>query len=462
MRNSFSGWSCFGLLLCFSIIACQSTITGVLEIDDLANPGRGWTTFYSVNSDKQNNRYPVSSIAYYRFTWRQAEPVQGEYAFEALDGYIAKAKVNGQRFAFRIMPDTGESGVGIPDWLFAKGINGWSYTGTDGSSCFSPDPADSVYLQHALDLINAFGARYDGDPDIDHVDIGLVGDFGEWHLSLAATQGAVMPSYEIRTQYIDAFVDAFPTTSLLMLVGGLTQTDADTLSYALAQGTGWRADAWGDFRSPWNHMEDSYPLKIAMTSGITEAWRTKPVALETYGVPSDWYFVWPDRIEEILQFAIDNHVSILNAKSSAIPDAWVKRFRDFTSHIGYRYALSEPPFVPDTADRGATVSISLAWINLGNAPIYQLYQLALRFVQDDKEIARAVSAVDVRTWMPFSVDGVTYPVDFAVSVPADASLEVIQVQLALLDPISHTPAIQCAMEGRNADLWYDIGTIDPD
>jgi hypothetical protein len=447
-------------LFVLTFTACQSKRADYHAIEDLPNPGRGWTTFNSLNEEEQNGQYPSSTIAYFRFTWRQAEPSEGGYAFGELDALIEKARPVGQRLAFRIMADAGSKGIGIPDWLLAKGIAGWHYACEDGSRCFSPDAADPVFMEYARRLIAAFGARYNGNPDIDHVDIGLVGDYGEWHFTLAAPQGGVMPSAAVRRQYIDWFLGAFPDTPLLMPVGDLSREDADTLAYALSRGTGYRADCWGDYRSPYNHMEDDYPLKFSMTPGWTAAWRTSPVALETCGVPMDWYKNWPDKLDAIFQFAVENHVSILNAKSSEIPAEWVGKFAEFTRHIGYRFALASAAEIPISAPRGSTASIRLMWTNLGNAPVYRPYKLAVRLVFGGVEIARSVSGEDVRTWMPVSADGVNYTVTIGVAVPPGAAAGNAAVQVALLDPSTDLPAIRFAMPGENLDLWYDVGTIE--
>jgi hypothetical protein len=437
---------------------CQSQPLDYRSIDDLPNPGRGWATHSSFTNDNANRNYPASTIAYFRFTWRQAEPTDGGFAFGEMDGLIAQAKSEGQRLAFRISPDSCMDGFGIPDWLYAKGINGWHHTGTDWTQCFSPDAADPVYMSYAHRLIDAFGARYNGNPDIDSVDIGLVGDYGEWHYTSAKLQGAAMPPYAVRTQYIDWHFEAFPDTRLIMLLGDLTQTDADTLAYAISKGAGWRADSWGDYRYPYNHMEMDYPIKL-QAPGVPDAWRTSPVALETGGTIPDWYAAYPDRLQDALDFAVEYHASVLNAKSAPMPEAWVDELTVFTSRIGYRFALASAPIMPESSVRGTAFAVSLAWTNLGNAPIYGLYTPAVRLLQGGTEIARALASVDVRTWMPHSADGVDYPVDISVTVPSDAAAGTVNVQTAFLDPSTGAAAIQFAMDGRNPDLWYDIGTI---
>ncbi len=92
---------------------------------------------------------------------------------------------------------------------------------------------DPAVLEAHLDFIRRFGARYDGHPGIDHVDIGSVGWWGEWHMS--ESTNAPMPTPETQKKIVDAYLAAFRQTPLLMLVGG-----GDMLQYAVEHGCGWR------------------------------------------------------------------------------------------------------------------------------------------------------------------------------------------------------------------------------
>ena len=89
------------------------------------------------------------------------------------------------------------------------------YRGTDFPIADLDDP---ITLQRHLDFIKRLGVRYDGHPDIAHIDIGSVGWWGEWHLSGSRTNR--MPSLENQVKVIEAYLAAFKKTPLLMLIGG--------------------------------------------------------------------------------------------------------------------------------------------------------------------------------------------------------------------------------------------------
>jgi len=62
---------------------------------------------------------------------------------------------------------------------------------------------------------------------------------------------------------------------------------------------------------------------------------------------------------------------------------------------------------------------------------------------------------NLKEWLPG--DAV---VDQSLYVPENLAPERYSVRIALLDPESGKPAIQLANEGRQADGWYDMGSLE--
>jgi hypothetical protein len=62
--------------------------------------------------------------------------------------------------------------------------------------------------------------------------------------------------------------------------------------------------------------------------------------------------------------------------------------------------------------------------------------------------------VDVRKWLPGDAvyDGTVY-------VPATVRSGDYRLRVALLDPRTQQPAIRLAIEGRQPDGWYDLGSV---
>lgn len=87
-----------------------------------------------------------------------------------------------------------------------------------------------------------------------------------------------MPKATTQRRIVDAYLDAFQKTPLVMLVGA-----GEMLKYATDRGAGWRADCLGDmggFSKTWCHMRIGYP-KMLTGAEATAAWTKAPVAWET-------------------------------------------------------------------------------------------------------------------------------------------------------------------------------------
>ena len=102
----------------------------------------------------------------------------------------------------------------------------------DGPELEVPVLDNPEVLDAHLDFIKRLGARYDGHPDIDHIDPGSVGWWGEWHMSRSSN--APMPKPETQKKIVDAYLAAFKETPLVMLIGG-----GNMLQHATQHGTGW-------------------------------------------------------------------------------------------------------------------------------------------------------------------------------------------------------------------------------
>ena len=216
------------------------------EIKDvLYNPGMGLADFhFGFEHPPSTDQYPRQTVAYFRWSWADLEPEEGKYAFDFVDRIISQAKGKGETLAFRIVT---EYKAGSPTWLLHKGVGSVPV----GGGIF-PDYNNPTFLMYHEKLIKAFGDRYAGSPDIDHVDIGSVGCWGEWNM--ACCQGVeaqcrqYFPLDENQIKITDWYLQYFSRTPLVMLHGG-------QLKYAVSRGAGWRGDCFGDygyFSSTWN------------------------------------------------------------------------------------------------------------------------------------------------------------------------------------------------------------------
>jgi hypothetical protein len=423
-------------------------------IDDvLHNPGMGFTTANAF--DGEVTGYPKSTIAYWGWYWEAIEPVKGEYRWDLVDAVIEKARGLGQRTAIRLMPTNG--GPGVPQWYRDMGAAGFEYLPEanvdSGETNWMPDHNDPNYLRYMGRMIEAFGKRYDGHPDVDHVDIRSLGHWGEWHFAFVKPTPVVKP--RIRRALVDIYTDNFKETPLVIPIGA-----KDELRYAVQKGCGYRADCLGDmgFWGPnHNHMRDLYQQALD-DANANDAWKTAPAVFESCHVEQRWADDGFD-VEFIFNEALRWHCSVLNNKSSAIPPRWWGATERFLKRMGYRFVLRSFTH-PLTAKRGTRVAFETEWENLGVAPPYRYTPIVveLRTVggRGPQSVAgRFTARQDVRKWLPGRYD---LKIQGQVSKKAEPGR--YHIAVAMLDTHTQKPAIQLAVEGRDAQGWYSVSEIE--
>jgi len=421
------------------------------EIDDLLpNPGMGWQTFHRFADADPNLAGLPSSSAYFRFYWSEIEPEEGKVDFAKLDGHLAGARKAGQKLAFRVMcAGTSEAYLYVPRWLLEKGCPGFEYRyARSGPLHWVPDMDSPRFLEPHLRLIAALGKRYDGHPDLDLVDIGSVGLWGEWHMS---DTGVALPKPETRRAIIDAWLAAFPSTPKVMLIG-----DDAGMRHAVEKGAGWRADCLGDlggFSKTWNHMEHFYRQALEK-AGAREAWEAAPVAFESCWDMRKWKSEGWD-IRYIFDYALDLHASYLNNKSAPLPEGTRGEVERFLRKLGYRLVLREAR-LPREAAAGSALEVHLLFENVGVAPPCRDYRVALRLrARTAGRSAASAEGTSIEGWKPGKVAAKE-----KVELPPDFPPGPCELALAVVDPATRVPAVRLAIAGRADDGWYPLEKVE--
>jgi hypothetical protein len=423
-------------------------------IDDvLYNPGMGFTTMGAFNGDIEG--YPKSTISYWRWYWETIEPENGVYRWDIIDETIKKAKSRGQRVALGIMPANGR--LGAPKWYKDLGAKAFEYIAEEsvktGVKSWMPDHNDPLYLKYMGRLVEEFAKRYDGNPDIDHIDMRSLGHWGEWHFSFIKPTPIVKP--EIRRALVDIYINNFKRTPILMLIGG-----KEELTYAINKGTGWRADCLGDlgfWGSNWNHMKDYYQQALD-SANANDAWKHAPVAFESCGVMQNWADKGYD-IDFIFDEALRWHCSIFNNKSSAVSPRWWSAVEKFLKKMGYRFAIQYITH-PLKVKFGGTLKIESVWENQGVAPPYRNYIIAFKLQPlnrrgGSQQIEDPNYNVDVRKWLPGK-----HNLTLDLTIPTTIKPNRYLFSVAFLDPDTKEPSVSLAIEGRDGLGWYSLSEVE--
>jgi len=463
------------LIYCILLISFMMITTGIQaqktirvipkEIDDvLLNPGMGFSTFQRFNGDTLNvglkwteghpieyqpfrgtlinKNHPMTTIAYFRIYWKYLEPEEGKFNWDLIDTALKTAKERNQTLMLRVAPHgPGTSDTDVPSWYRAMvgAKTEWPPVGKKWMIV----PNDSIYAFYFGRLITELGKRYDGNPDLESVDLAIVGAWGEG-------AGANLLKDEIRKKLVNAYTDNFKKTPLLALL-----TDEKTNMYALSQANvGWRVDCLGDmggFRPNYSHMEDVYPQRIN-NFGVKDAWEKAPVSFEVCWVMQKWKDEGWD-IEYIIDQSLKWHISTFNAKSSSVPEEWVPSVNRWLKKMGYRFVLRNFSYT-DLVSPNGVLKFKSWWENKGVAPCYKDFSLAFRLKSTSNEKIFITDA-DIKQWLPGDI---IY--DNSLTIPKDFPHGIYDLQVAIIDKNDKKPKVNLAIQGRDNEGWYQLGKME--
>jgi Domain of unknown function (DUF4832) len=407
------------------------TVTFAPSYAVLKNPGIGYQTF---DESAAGDQQLPSSIYYLRIDWSQIQQGPGAYDFTLLDQALSDAQANGQRLAFRIMGyEDGDYG---PVALANAGYPGYVFTFDGYSNVYFPEFNQQVVQHELSNLISALKLRYGNNPAVDSIDVGFLGDWGEFHFW--NTQPQVPYPY---TSSLNSFMDNYLGAGVPIIIGGdLSEYDTSAFSHAINNRFGWRVDCWGDY-SDKQLPGHEYDQIVSMAPN---AWKYGPVLLETCGTFSDWIaqgYPW----QKALSWAIANHASAFDNQSAPIPSVMMSSLQSMLTKIGYRFILSQAT-IPYSAPRGSSISVTLNWKNVGNAPMYFDRHVLVKIGNQVTD-----SGISMKGFLPGARTNV------ANVSTSGLSPGTYPVAVGLAPPGSSDPEINLAIKA--AGPWYGLGKI---
>ena len=121
---------------------------------------------------------PAVTLRYLGLTWRELEPEEGVYAWEAMEQtcHLDALRQQGVHLVLRILCDEpgAEAHLDIPDWLYEKTGNGSWYNLSYGKG-YSPDYADPAFFAAHAALLRAAGEWFGDDGFVSYVELGSLG-----------------------------------------------------------------------------------------------------------------------------------------------------------------------------------------------------------------------------------------------------------------------------------------------
>lgn len=437
MKHHFVRFVAMLVLLVSQSLHGEMITTKFKEADTLfSNPGQGWM-----------GRRFHGSVEYYRFNWVEIEPEKGKFNWNLIDDRLERLQKTGGSLALRVMSASAHSSgyYSSPKWLFDLGCKGYEYnvgggdptSGGKAITRIEPEYADPIYLAEHSAFIAALGKRYDGHPNMEFLDIGSYGIWGEWHTKHPAPLA-------VRKQIVDMYVQAFRKTQLVFMTD-----DQEGLSYALANGVGLRRDGVG---SPWHEQNWIGSKKYANVPDMANVWKKAPVVFEWYGnydylKSKSWSF------DAAVSFMLSNHVTMINDNIGNVPPEAMPQLEKLARLAGYRFVLRKIAY-EDHLLPGNQLQAKMTWANVGVGKLYRPFtlQLALRNTAD-QTVSAVTAEADLREWLPGEREVV-----LSLKVPELPS-GIYALLVAMTDTTQQRPPIKLAMDAPEKEGWYQVGSV---
>ena len=387
-----------------------------LLVDDktvLRNPHKGWFWHYIDNGYTRGayrehhdpnddlSDFPGLNHLYLRFDWGDVEKEEGVYDFSYLDEIMDTWGARGYRFSLRVCTYEGtpEINHATPAYVYEKGARCYLLEGGK----IQPDFGDPIFLEYLEKFMQVFGAKYNGDPRIECIDIGTLGTWGEGHT--VEGDGCIYP-LDIVKAHFDLHARYFPDTYVLCnddhiaarFCRGQDEVQ-EMLNYAAARGFGVQDDS---ICCDYYYQENGYDTMRAPWAFERLAGNA-PNAIEM----AHYTYIKP-QYESYFRDGLTAMQSFKNSRATfagfhGYPRKWLKNEYYLTEYcanrLGYWYFI--PGAVIPELTNTAYNRIELDVQNRGWARAYFKYDLRLCLRGENGTFVIPLDA-DNRTWQPDS------------------------------------------------------------
>lgn len=447
----------------------------VKPVDDgraLLNPGMGWTMhFYSnvvanygskLEPSDTLDWFPGCSTVYLRLPWAFIEPEEGKFNWAIVDTPAQRWIAEGKKISFRFTCCENWIRWATPEWVHQAGAKGVNYDFGKGPDedgpCWAPIYDDPIFLEKLGNFLAEAGKRYNGNSDVEFIDVGTFGMWGEGHTGFD-NRLSQEDTDKMSKIHIDLHKKHFPDTLLCVsddISGHDSRAPWPGIEYARSQGVTLRDDSILVQPPPnsWFHADMAELF-----------WRELPVILEHehYG-GSVQRKAWNPEL--LLQSVEDYHASFMSIHGW--PDVVYKdneeAIEKINRRLGYRLQLVELRF-PKRVEIGAPFKVRWNWRNAGVAPCYRGGFPALTFKDEKNGIVSVLveDAFDVKTLPvgePEKAEVKTIDGEFRIGLIAPVTKPGMYDVYVSVGRRDGTPEIALPLDGDDGQKRYKVGRIE--
>lgn len=377
-----------------------------------------------------------------------------QYDWKPIESLLEDVHSRGRQTVIRIYMEYPGNPSAIPEYLIKDGLKTtrWqeSAGGSEGAQVsITPDYADPRLIECLTKFITAFGAKYDGDPRLGFITMGLLGSWGEWH---TYPKVELFASKQVQAQTIDSFDRAFKKTPVLMRYPvGPGADQAENIS----KNVGYHDDSFAWATLDTGRKEDSwFYLPALKAASGTNKWKTNPVGGEIR--PEAWGICFDPKpnnpqVQDFETCVRATHVSWLMDSGMFRPniankDERVRQAGKMVRMMGYDF------YVPKVVITSTEVRVDI--VNRGVAPFYASWPLVLTLVRPEKRLSiKVVNELGLKGILP----GETVQRRFEFNRPVNRG----KLQLSCRNPMQGGKPVKFANTTQDQDVngWLMLGSL---
>lgn len=462
----------FTAVLCLGLVDSLAGTNSPSRLSlDLNNPHKGfclWGTSY----DSGGANHYGSRMFHVYVPWREVETSDQVFDW---DGYEARhlapilADYPDASFVLRLVvdyPDGPGSGItefytgGEPDRDYPKFLEEApfqvpfiNYTSCNGDGPGrTPDWNHLQFSNQIVELIDAYAARFDGDPRITAIQAGVIGLWGEWHQSGCTPDQ--QPGTLIKQIVRDRYKAKFQQTPV--------QTRYPRIPDAVGTEFGFYEDYFPSFTAPclygFPRCSDhgNWNMSWAMQNETPESadnWKSSPISGESPG--GDQKDAWINDTDDVITVLQDYHFSFLGPAGKHEQAGHETVMSRIKRTLGYNLHIDRVVW-PDIVDTNVPFEVEVRFANSGSAPAYHEFPVQLSLCDADGT-SRWTSdlGIDLRSILPGQTG--VFPRSITIT---DLPVGTYSLRIGVLHPFKGLePGVLLQSPGRDSNDRYEIGPM---
>jgi hypothetical protein len=348
----------------------------------------------------------------------------------------------------------------VPQFLLDQGLTLRAWTNSQDhppTAHQTPDYEDPRLRAALTNFICALGARYDGDPRLGFIGLGLLGTWGEWH---DHPHHEWFASKTVQQEVMSAYEAAFKRTRLVARYPA--GTDHPWYADNNRRAIGYHDDSFAWATAHTGKQSESWFFESLMRrAGALEKWRHQPIGGEARPEVWDCLFNEPScapKGQEFDRCVAATHVSWLCDQGvfrTNLNGVARERAIRAARQMGYELHVAEA----DLALAGSKLTLTLSITNTGVAPFYYDWLIELGAL----DAAGALAATWPTAWKLTNIQ----PGDAPVRWQRDADISGLKpgtyrLLLRVPNPMPGDKPLRFANQAQDQDRegWLTLGAFE--